>query len=185
MILIAGLGNPGQEYAGTRHNVGFEVIEELAERHQIPVRKRTLRSVLGDGIIEKQKVILARPMTFMNLSGEAISAIARMYRISPEDIIVLLDDVAIPAGALRLRLKGSPGGHNGLKSVEQHLHTQEYKRIRIGVGGSQHKDLVDHVLGRFKQDERETISEAIDRAADAVEYALKEGFENAMNKFNG
>ncbi len=184
MWLIVGLGNPGAEYAGTRHNVGFEVIERLAQRHAIPVRRRTLRSVLGDGIIEGQKVILARPMTYMNLSGEAVGAIARMYRIAPANVIAVVDDIALPVGALRLRLKGSSGGHNGLESIERHLHTQEYPRIRIGVGGARPGGMVDHVLGRFRREERESILDAIDRAADAVEAALRDGFEKAMNAFN-
>lgn len=184
MKLIVGLGNPGNEYKGTRHNVGFEVIEELAERHNIAVRRRTLRSVLGDGMIEGEKVILARPMTYMNASGEAVSAICRMYKIEPEEVIVLVDDIALPAGKLRLRLKGSAGGHNGLTSVQQHLKTDNYPRIRVGVGGAQPGRMVDHVLGKFRPEEREEISEAIDRAADAVEAAMREGFEKAMNLFN-
>jgi len=184
MRLIVGLGNPGTEYAGTRHNVGFEVIERLARRHNIAVRRRTLRSVLGDGMIEGKKVILARPMTYMNLSGEAVSAIARMYKIAPADVIVVVDDMALPIGKLRLRLKGSPGGHNGLDSIQRYLHTEEYPRIRIGVGSARPGQMVDHVLGRFRPDEREAIGEAIERAADAVETALREGFEKAMNVYN-
>jgi PTH1 family peptidyl-tRNA hydrolase len=185
MKLIMGLGNPGVDYKGTRHNVGFEVIDELADRHGIAVRKRAHRAVLGDGSIEGQRVILARPMTYMNLSGEAASSICRMYKIAPGDVIVIVDDIAIPLGALRLRLKGSSGGHNGLESIEAHLHTREYPRIRIGVGSAQPGRMVDHVLGKFKPAEREAVSEAIDRAADAVEAALREGFEKAMNLFNG
>lgn len=184
MRLILGLGNPGVEYNGTRHNVGFEVIEKLGKRHGIAVRKRALRSALGDGIIEAQTVILARPMTYMNLSGEAAASICRMYRILPEDMIVVVDDIALPLGKLRLRLKGSSGGHNGLESIERHLHTQEYPRIRIGVGGAKPGRMVDHVLGKFKPSEREAVSESIDVAADAVEAALREGFEKAMNLFN-
>jgi len=184
MKLILGLGNPGPDYKGTRHNVGFEVIEELADRHGISVKKRALRSVMGDGIIEGERVILARPMTYMNLSGEAAAAISRMYKLTPEDVMVLVDDIALPVGKLRLRLKGSAGGHNGLTSIEQHLHTQEYRRIRIGVGGAQPGRMVDHVLGKFKPGEREAIAESIDAAADAVESALRDGFEKAMNLFN-
>lgn len=184
MRLIVGLGNPGQQYAGTRHNVGFEVIERLAARHRIPVRRRTLRSVLGDGIIEGQRVILARPMTYMNLSGEAVGAVSRMYRISPADVIVIVDDIALPLGQLRLRLKGSSGGHNGLESIERHLSTQEYPRIRIGVGEARPGGMIDHVLSRFRPQEREVIGESIERAADAVECALREDFEKAMNLYN-
>ena len=184
MHLIVGLGNPGAEYAGTRHNVGFEVVELLGRRHGIPLRKRALRSVLGDGIIEDERVILARPMTYMNLSGEAVGAIARRYRIPPEDIIVVVDDIALPIGTIRLRLKGSDGGHNGLESIERHLNTREYPRVRIGVGQARPGRMVDHVLSRFRPDERETIQNAIERAADSIETALKLDFETAMNHFN-
>lgn len=184
MHLIVGLGNPGAEYAGTRHNVGFEVVDRLAARHGIAVRRRTLRSVLGDGLIEGRRVILARPMTYMNLSGEAVGAICRMYRIPPERTIVIVDDVALPLGRLRLRLKGSCGGHNGLESVERHLGTQAYPRVRIGVGGARPGELVDHVLSRFRPEERPVIEAAIDLAADAVEAALRDGFEQAMNLYN-
>jgi PTH1 family peptidyl-tRNA hydrolase len=185
MILIVGLGNPGTEYTGTRHNVGFEVIDELADRHGIAVRKRDMKAVMGDGNIEGQRVILAKPMTYMNLSGEAVGAISRMYKLEPADIWVVVDDVAIPPGAIRLRYKGSSGGHNGLKSIQAHLHSEEYPRVRIGVGEPGRADMVDHVLSRFRPDEREIISGAIDLAADAVEFALKESFEKAMNRYNG
>jgi PTH1 family peptidyl-tRNA hydrolase len=184
MRLIVGLGNPGMQYAGTRHNVGFEVIELLSKRHDIPVRRRTLRSVLGDGTIEGEKVILSRPMTFMNLSGEAVGAISRMYKIPPEDVIVIVDDIAIPVGSVRLRVKGSSGGHNGLESIENHLNSREYPRIRIGVGSARPGAMVDHVLGKFSRSERELVDEAAERAADAVEFALQDSFENAMNRFN-
>ncbi len=184
MYLIVGLGNPGTQYAGTRHNVGWEVIERLSSRHRIPVKRRTMRSVLGDGVIEGKRAILARPMTYMNLSGEAVGAISRMYRIPPEQIIVVVDDVALPLGRLRLRLKGSCGGHNGLESIERHLSTQEYPRVRIGVGGARPGELIDHVLSKFRPDERAAIAEALDLAADAVEMALRDGFEQAMNVYN-
>jgi PTH1 family peptidyl-tRNA hydrolase len=184
MRVIVGLGNPGAEYAGTRHNVGFEVVELLGRRHGILIRKRSLRSVMGDGRIEGQKVILARPTTYMNLSGDSVAAICRMYRIPPQDIIVIVDDIALPVGTLRLRLKGSAGGHNGLISIENRLQTQEYPRIRIGVGAARPGRMVDHVLGRFRADERQIVAESIERAADSVETALREGFEKAMNVYN-
>lgn len=185
MRLIVGLGNPGAEYVGTRHNVGFETIDCLAKRLGIAVRRRDMRSLLGDGMVGEEKVILAKPMTYMNLSGEAVGAIVRMYRISPQSVIVVVDDIALPTGKLRLRLKGSSGGHNGLESIERHLNTQEYPRIRIGVGAPRRGEMVSHVLGRFRGEERDLIQEAIERAADALETALKEGFEKAMNLYNG
>ncbi len=184
MKLIVGLGNPGKQYVGTRHNVGFEVIDRLSRRHSIPVRRRAMRAVLGDGLIEGQKVILVKPMTYMNLSGEAVAAISRMYRIPPEDLIVIVDDLALPLGKLRLRYRGSAGGHNGLDSIEFRLRTQDYPRIRIGVGAARPGRMVDHVLGRFRSDEREDVEIALERAADAVETALREGFEKAMNVYN-
>lgn len=182
--LIVGLGNPGPEYAGTRHNVGFEVIDCLASRHHIPLRRRTLRALLGEGVIEGHPVILAKPMTYMNLSGEAVSAISRRYRIPPENVVVVVDDIALPTGKLRLRLKGSSGGHNGLESIQRHLQTTQYPRVRIGVGAAQPGAMVDHVLSRFHPEEQERIAEAVERAADAVETALREGFEKAMSRYN-
>ena len=184
MKLIVGLGNPGAEYAGTRHNVGFEVIAELAKRHSITVTKRDFKAVFGDGTIAGERVLLARPMTYMNLSGEAVAAILRFYKIEVEDLLVILDDVALPVGQLRLRYKGSAGGQNGLKNVIQHLGTEEIARIRIGVGGAQPGGLVGHVLSKFRKEEQETIQIAYQVAADAVECALKEGFDNAMNRYN-
>lgn len=184
MLLIVGLGNPGSEYAGTRHNVGFDVIDLLAARWAIPVRRRALRSVLGTGRVGEASVVLARPMTYMNVSGEAVGAIARMYRIEPSSVIVIVDDIALPTGKLRLRLQGSSGGHHGLESVERHLGTRAYPRVRIGVGQARPGQMVGHVLGRFRAAEREAMTEARERAADAVELAVREGFEQAMNVYN-
>jgi PTH1 family peptidyl-tRNA hydrolase len=189
--LIVGLGNPGAEYAGTRHNVGFEVIEVLARRHGIPLTtrrsllaRRNFKAEYGEGRIAGQRVILARPMTYMNLSGEAVSALARFYKIAPQDVLVILDDVALPLGQLRLRYKGSAGGHNGLNDILHRLHTQEVPRLRIGVGASKPGDMIGHVLSRFRKEELPTIQAAYETAADAVECALTEGFEMAMNRFN-
>lgn len=183
--LVVGLGNPGREYEGTRHNIGFEVIEELSSRLRIPVTKRQFEAVLGDGRVGDQRVILARPMTYMNHSGNAVGAICRMYRIPAEDVMVIADDIALPPGRLRLRLAGSCGGHNGLESVERALGSRLYPRIRIGVGGAPNGQMVGYVLGRFRPEERELVREAVMLAADAVETALGDGFERAMNRFNG
>ncbi len=184
MKLMVGLGNPGKEYAGTRHNVGFEAVTLLAERHRITVSKRNFSSVYGEGVIEGERVLLARPMTFMNLSGEAVSALMRFYKIELPELIVIVDDVALPVGQIRLRLKGSSGGQNGLKSIIQHLKTEEFARIRIGVGAARPGGLVNHVLSKFSKDDAPLVQEALERTGDAVETALKSGFEMAMNRFN-
>lgn len=184
MKLIVGLGNPGAEYAGTRHNVGFEVIDLLAQRHGIAVTRRSFKSVYGEGQIGGERIILARPMTYMNLSGEAVAALARYYKIDPPDMVMILDEINLPPGRLRLRFKGSAGGQNGLVSVLQHLGTQEVPRLRIGVGAAPPGDRVGHVLSRFRREDLPIMEEAYLRAADAVECAIREGFEMAMNRFN-
>jgi len=186
MKLIVGLGNPGPEYAGTRHNAGFEVIELLARRNQISVSRRDHQSVLGEGFVAGQKVILARPMTFMNLSGDAVGSICRFYKLEPSDVIVVVDDVALPIGRIRLRLKGSAGGQNGLDNIIKRLNTQEIPRIRIGVGAPHQGSagLVSHVLSRFRKEEIPLVEEAYLRAAEAVELCMKDSFENAMNRYN-
>lgn len=184
MKLIAGLGNPGREYEGTRHNVGFEVIETLARRHSIAVSRRNFQAVFGEGTIENTRVLLVRPLTYMNLSGQAVAAILRYYRVPAEESVVILDDVALPLGRLRLRSAGSAGGHNGLANILALLHTQSVPRIRIGVGAARPGGLVGHVLSRFAEDERAVMQEAYALAADAVEAVLKDGFERAMNRFN-
>ena len=184
MRLIVGLGNPGAEYEGTRHNVGFEVIDVLARRHNVAVQKRNFQAVFGDGSIGGERVLLVRPMTFMNLSGEAVAAISRFYKIDEGDIIVILDEVALPVGQLRLRCQGSAGGHNGLANIIQLMHTNEIQRIRIGVGAARPGRMIGHVLSRFPQEELPLMREAYERAADAVEVAVTEGFVMAMNRFN-
>src|SRR5579872_2260071 len=184
MKLIVGLGNPGQEYAGTRHNVGFEVIDRIAARQGIAVGKRTMQSVIGDGAIGSHRVMLCRPMTYMNLSGEAVAALSRYYRVPAAEIMVVYDDVALATGQLRLRPKGSAGGHNGMANIIQLLGTDEIPRIRIGVGAARSGRLIGHVLSRFASGERALIDEAVVRASEAVECAVTEGFETAMNRFN-
>ncbi len=184
MKLIVGLGNPGSEYEGTRHNVGFEVIDLLARRHNISVSKRNFKSVYGEGSIGGERVLLMRPMTFMNLSGEAVGAIVRFYKLEPTDVWVVLDEVALVPGRIRLRFKGSAGGHNGLANIISALHTQEVPRIRLGVGAAKPGAMVGHVLGKFRKEEYPLIEEAVALSADAIECGLKEGFEMAMNRFN-
>ena len=182
--LIIGLGNPGKEYEGTRHNVGWEAIDLLANRHHIFVKARRNRAIVGEGTISGEKVVLARPLTFMNLSGEAVAGLARRYRINPEDITVICDDVNLDLGRLRIRASGSAGGHNGLKSIIHSLGTQDFARVRMGVGSPRHDDMVKHVLSKFNRAERSIAKQTTDEAADAVEAILSEGIEPAMNRFN-
>lgn len=187
MKLIVGLGNPGPDYAGTRHNAGFEVIDLLAKRHNIAVSRRDHQAVFGEGLFNsRERVMLVRPMTFMNLSGDAVASIVRYYRIEISDIIVIVDDIALPVGKIRLRLKGSSGGQNGLDSIIKRLATQDVSRVRVGVGSPVQGSagLVSHVLSRFKKEEIPVMAEAYERAADAIEYAIADTFENAMNRYN-
>ena len=186
MKFIVGLGNPGPEYRETRHNVGFLVVDALAARWQCADQWREkfgalqVKTVVGD-----EHVIAAKPLTFMNLSGEAVAGLAGFFKIEPHDVLVVTDDVALPLGRLRARREGGAGGHNGLKSIIQHLGTQAFPRVRVGVGrGDGRRDLGDYVLGRFEAAERETVSAAVLRAADATETFLRDGIERVMNAFN-
>jgi PTH1 family peptidyl-tRNA hydrolase len=180
---IFGLGNPGNQYARTRHNVGFEVIEELARRWRVDLKssaKRQSRLALD----RDRDVLLAQPQTFMNLSGAAVGGIMAFYKVRPEDLLVVVDEVQLPLGKLRLRRAGSAGGHNGLKSIVEMV-GQEFPRLRIGVGrGNQQWDLSDHVLGRFPAEEWPIVERAVKRAADAVETFVDEGLLVAMNRYN-
>ena len=186
MKLIVGLGNPGREYRETRHNIGFMVADTLADRWRVEDEWRErfdalqVRTGTGDA-----SVLLAKPLTFMNLSGESVSAMAGFYKIEPPDVLAIVDEAALPLGRLRARRDGSAGGHNGLKSLIQHLGTQAFPRLRVGVGrGTNGRDLSDHVLGRFDAGERDTVSAAVLRAADASEMFIAEGIERVMNAFN-
>ena len=182
MKAIVGLGNPGAEYVGTRHNVGLEVVEELARRWE--VRLRAWKSVARVAVAGDRGVLLAQPQTFMNASGDAVGRLAAYHKIEPSDVLVVVDEVQLPLGRLRLRASGSAGGHNGLKSVIQYLGSG-FPRLRIGVGrGDPRWDLADHVLSAFRHDEREIVARAIGRAADAVELFVDEGVHAAMNRYN-
>ena len=184
--LVVCLGNVGDKYDNTRHNIGFEVADELAERKNIPVQKLKHKALTNTTEIGGKKVLLMKPVTYMNLSGEAAGEAARFYKIPPERVLVVCDDVALPAGKLRIRKGGSAGGHNGLKSLIQHLGTDQFPRVRIGVGQKPHPDydMADWVLGKFQGEDRKTMDAAVKRAADAVECLLREGADRAMNKFN-
>ena len=182
MKAIVGLGNPGAEYVATRHNVGFEVVDELARRWQVKLKK--WRKVGTLALAKDHDALLMEPATFMNLSGEAVLSVGSFYKVDPADWLIVVDDVNLPLGRVRMRKMGSAGGHNGLKSVIQHL-GPDFARLRIGVGRGDPKwDLADHVLARFEPEERRSVEEAIGRAADAVETFVTEGIEPAMNRFN-
>ena len=185
--LIVGLGNPGEKYEDTRHNVGFQVIDELAERQGRPVQRLKFKALTGLLTIGGEKALVMKPVTYMNLSGEAVRPASDFYKLPPERILVISDDVALAAGRLRIRAKGSAGGHNGLKSIIQHLGTDQFPRIRVGVGEKPHPDydLADWVLGRPQGEDRKAIDGAVKRAADAVECILSQGLERGMGKFNG
>ena len=186
MKLIVGLGNPGTEYRDTRHNVGFMVADALVTRWRVSDQWREkFGALLIKTMVGEESVILAKPLTFMNLSGQAVSSLAGFYKIEPPDIFIVTDDVALPLGRLRARREGGAGGHNGLKSIIQSLGMQAFPRMRVGVGrGDNRRDLADHVLGRFDADERDTVSAAVLRAADATEMFLSDGIERVMNAFN-
>lgn len=184
--LIVGLGNPGEKYENTRHNVGFQVVDELAERQNAPVQKLKFKALTNLLTISGEKVLVMKPVTYMNLSGEAVRPAADFYKIPPERILVISDDTALDLGKLRIRTKGSAGGHNGLKNIIQHLGTDQFPRVRVGVGQKPHPDydLADWVLGKFQGEAKKVMDEAVKRAADAVECVLKEGADRAMNRFN-
>jgi PTH1 family peptidyl-tRNA hydrolase len=184
--LIVGLGNPGSEYRDTRHNVGFMVADALVDRWRVRDQWREkFDALLIKTMVRDEPVIVVKPLTFMNLSGQAVAGLAGFYKIEPADVLVVTDDVALPLGRLRARREGGAGGHNGLKSIIQSLATQAFPRMRVGVGrGDNRRDLADHVLGRFDADERDTVSAAVLRAADATETFLSDGIERVMNAFN-
>jgi peptidyl-tRNA hydrolase, PTH1 family len=182
MKAIVGLGNPGREYAGTRHNIGFAVVDEVARRWNAQLRP--WKSVAEVAVVGVRGAVLVEPQTFMNLSGEAVGRIAAFHKLEPHDVLVVVDEVQLPLGKIRLRRSGSAGGHNGLKSVIQHVGIG-FPRLRIGVGRGDPKwDLADHVLSRFGSDEREAAADAVKRAADAVELFVEQDIEAAMARFN-
>ena len=185
--LVVGLGNPGEKYENTRHNVGFLTVDELAERARVPVQKLKHRALTNTLEVGGVKVLLMKPVTYMNLSGEAVGEAARFYKLPPERVLVISDDVSLPLGKLRIRKGGSAGGHNGLKSIIQHLGTDQFPRIKVGVGQKPHPDydMADWVLSKFAGEDLKTITEAIRKAADAVECLIQEGPDKAMNRFNG
>jgi len=185
--LLVCLGNPGDQYENTRHNVGFMVADELAERARIPIQKLKYKALTNTATIGGQKVLLMKPITYMNLSGEAVRQAADFYKIPPERVLVVSDDTALAVGRLRIRKGGSAGGHNGLKNIILHLGTDQFPRLRLGVGEKPHPDydLADWVLGKFQGEDKKAMDAAVKKAADAVECILAQGLDKGMNRFNG
>ena len=189
MFLIVGLGNPGPQYARTRHNIGWMVLDELARRYSVEFGRTNCEAKIGSGIIGEQRIMLAKPQTFMNLSGRSVSALLRYHNTPRERLMVITDDLNLPVGRLRLRPNGSHGGHNGLKSIAQHIGGNEYARLRFGVGEPpseerQERGTADFVLRPFMPDEASLVAETIGRAADCVETFVRDGLEVAMNRYN-
>ncbi|MCA1032835.1 aminoacyl-tRNA hydrolase [Bacillus timonensis] len=183
--LIVGLGNPGKQYEDTRHNIGFKVIDELSSRLMIPIDKAKFNGAMGMGLVSGEKVLLLKPLTYMNLSGECIRPIMDYYNIDIEDLIVVYDDLDLPTGKIRLRSKGSAGGHNGIKSTIQHLGTQQFKRVRIGIDRPKNGMKVpDYVLGRFSEEEIDSVVDSVKLSASACEKWLSTPFLQVMNEYN-
>lgn len=187
MKIIAGLGNPTKEYEGTRHNIGFSVIDKLADKYNISMNEKKHKAICGKGMIEGEKVILLKPQTYMNLSGESVGDAVNFYKVDPEeDVIIIYDDIDLDVGKLRIRAKGSAGGHNGMKNIIAHLGTQVFPRIRVGVGAKPKDwDLADYVLGRFPKEELPEIEAGRETACEAVKIIVSQGVEAAMNRING
>ena len=186
MYLIAGLGNPGRKYERTKHNVGFDVINYVTDRHGIPFSGIQFQAECGKGIIAGQKVLLAEPLTYMNLSGEAVAALVNYYKLDPEeDLVVIYDDISLDPGQIRIRKKGSAGGHNGIKNIIARLGTDKFKRIRVGIGEKPDRwDLADYVLAPFGREAGKLVSDAVKDAASALEMILQGDIDGAMNRYN-
>ncbi|MEG0805695.1 MAG: aminoacyl-tRNA hydrolase [Lachnospiraceae bacterium] len=185
MLLIAGLGNPTKTYEKTRHNVGFDTIDLLSETYKIPIKEKKFKGLIGTGMVGGEKVILLKPQTYMNLSGESVQAAMHYYNIEPVDLIVIFDDISLEEGQIRIRKKGSAGGHNGIKSIISCIGTQEFQRVKIGVGNKPEGwDLADFVLSRFGKKEREEVEQAMENACSAIEIMAEGQTDKAMNLYN-
>lgn len=184
MKIIAGLGNPGKEYENTKHNVGFLTIDILAEKYDIKVNKIKFKGLVGEGMIGTEKVILVKPQTYMNLSGQCIREIVAFYKLDMEDLVVIYDDIDLPMGNLRIRKKGSAGTHNGMRSIIYDLQDDGFPRVRVGIGGERKGDLANYVISGFSGDDRKLIEEAIVKAADAVTCLVEDGVDRAMVDYN-
>ena len=184
MFLVVGLGNPGSQYEDTRHNIGFKVIDNIAKEYNIEINRQKFKGVCGEGFINGEKVILLKPTTYMNLSGESVREVVDFYKLTNEDILVIYDDISLDVGRLRIREKGSAGGHNGIKSIIAHLGTDVFPRIKVGVG-QPNVDLVNYVLGKFSKEEMAVLSESIEASTKATSEIIKNDVKEAMNQFNG
>ena len=184
--LLVCLGNPGKQYENTRHNIGFLTADEIERRSGVKINKLRYRALTGEVKLGGERVLVMKPQTYMNLSGEAVKLAGAFYKIPPERVIVISDDVSLPLGKLRIRANGSAGGHNGLKNIIQHLGTDAFPRIKVGVGAPAHPEheMVDWVIGNFTPAEKKVVSEAVGKAADAAEYLIEKGVSEAQNKFN-
>ncbi len=186
MYIIVGLGNPDRQYQNTRHNIGFDVIDVIADKNNINVKERKHKALIGKGLVGGQKAVLVKPQTYMNLSGESVREVIDFYKADEKsELIVISDDISLDVGQIRIRKKGSAGGHNGLKNIILHLGHDEFQRVKMGVGQKpEGYDLVDYVLGHFPKEEREIMDESAKRAADAIEVMIAEGADAAMNLYN-
>lgn len=184
MYIIAGLGNPGRKYENTRHNIGFIALDLLAERNDIKVNKLKHKALVGEGRISGQKVLLVKPQTYMNLSGQSLREVMAYYKEDPQNLIVIYDDIDIPEGTIRIRKKGSAGTHNGMRSIVYDLASDQFPRIRIGMGTERKSELKDFVLGGFSKEEKDLLEGAVERAALAAERIVEKGIEKAMNEYN-
>lgn len=185
MYLIVGLGNPEEEYSNTRHNMGFDTINKIAKQYNIEVNKNKFKGLCGSGIIENKKVILLKPQTYMNLSGESIKETMDFYKIQQENLIIIYDDIDLEAGIIKIRKKGGPGTHNGMKSVISTIKTQEFARVRVGIGKPERKEqLIEYVIGKIPDKDQKTLDEATTKSKEALIEIIKNGVDIAMNKFN-
>ena len=185
MYLIVGLGNPEEEYSSTRHNMGFDTVNKLAKQYDIEINKKKFKGLYGTGIIEGEKVVILKPQTYMNLSGESIKEAIDFYKIESENIIIIYDDIDIKPGIIKVRKTGGPGTHNGMKSVIQNIQMKEFPRVRVGIGMPEHKnDLINYVIGKIPKEEIEILDKSTTKAKEAVIEIIKNGINRAMNKFN-
>lgn len=186
MKLFVGLGNPGKKYEKTKHNIGFMVIDSLSKRLNIPLNESKFNGQFGSGLVDGEKVFLLKPLTYMNLSGECVRPFMDYFKISPEDLIVIYDDLDLPVGKIRLRQKGSAGGHNGMKSVISAIGTENFHRLRVGIGRPENRQpVVDYVLSAFAEEDQEVIEDVVEKCSEACEKAIHSPFIEVMNKYNG